>query len=71
MEIAQLLAAFDEAFNRRDWHGNVMNCPEGTVPVRRVTLETLTRFETMNDFFANLAAGLPTESRRRYRLRLR
>lgn len=36
--------------SRKDWHGNVMSCPEGTIPVRRVTLETLTRFETLQDF---------------------
>ena len=23
---------------RTDWHGNVMHCPEGTIPMRRVTL---------------------------------
>jgi hypothetical protein len=37
--------------DRKDWHGNVMQCPEGTIPMRRVTLETLTRFETLQDFF--------------------
>jgi len=35
---------------RTDWHGNVMSCPEGTIPMRRVTLDTLTRFETLDDF---------------------
>lgn len=35
---------------RKDWHGNVMHCPEGTIPMRRVTLETLTGFETLQDF---------------------
>jgi len=36
--------------DRKDWHGNVMSCPEGTIPMRRVTLEDLTRFETLPDF---------------------
>jgi hypothetical protein len=36
--------------DRTDWHGNVMHCPEGTIPMRRVTLEDLTRFETLQDF---------------------
>jgi hypothetical protein len=34
-----------------DSFGNVMNCPEGTIPMRRVTLEDLTRFGTLQDFF--------------------
>jgi hypothetical protein len=42
---------------RRDWHGNVMHCPEGTVPIQRVTLETLTRFESLQDFFAKGPRG--------------
>jgi hypothetical protein len=37
--------------DRHDWHGNVMQCPEGTIPMRRVTLDDLTRFETLQDFF--------------------
>jgi hypothetical protein len=37
--------------DRQDWYGNVMDCPEGTIPMRRVTLEDLTRFETLQDFF--------------------
>jgi len=37
--------------DRMDWHGNVMMCPPGTIPMRRVTLETLTRFGTLKDFF--------------------
>ena len=36
---------------REDFYGNAMQCPEGTIPMRRVTLETLTRFETLQDFF--------------------
>jgi hypothetical protein len=37
--------------DRTDSYGNAMNCPDGTVPVRRLTLEDLTRFETLRDFF--------------------
>jgi len=37
--------------DRKDRHGNVMQCPPGTVPIRRVTLEDLTRFGTLQDFF--------------------
>lgn len=37
--------------DRKDWHGNVMHCPPGTIPMRRVTLEDLSRFENLKDFF--------------------
>jgi hypothetical protein len=36
---------------RKDRHGNAMQCPAGTIPMRRVTLEDLSRFETLQDFF--------------------
>ncbi len=35
---------------RQDGHGNAMACPEGFVAVRRVTLDELTRFESMAHF---------------------
>jgi hypothetical protein len=37
--------------DKKDKHGNVMHCPPGTIPMRRVTLEDLSRFETLQDFF--------------------
>ena len=37
--------------DKEDRHGNVMHCVEGTIPMRRVTLEDLTRFPTLKDFF--------------------
>lgn len=37
--------------NKKDRHGNVMHCPPGTIPMRRVTLENLSRFPTLKDFF--------------------
>jgi Neprosin len=37
--------------DKKDRFGNVMHCPEGTIPMRRVTMEQLTRFETLRDFF--------------------
>jgi hypothetical protein len=37
--------------DRIDHFGNVMYCQPGTIPMRRVTLEELTRFESMQDFF--------------------
>jgi hypothetical protein len=43
---------------RRDAFGNAMHCPEGTIPMRRVTLEDLTRFETLQDFFAKAPRGV-------------
>ena len=35
---------------RKDPHGNVMQCPEGTIPMRRVTLEDMTRFPTLRAY---------------------
>lgn len=34
----------------RDRHGNVMQAPPGTIPLRRVTLGELVRFRTLSDF---------------------
>jgi hypothetical protein len=45
------LIASPMGHDRRDKHGNVMHCPEGTIPMRRITLEDLTRFETLQHFF--------------------
>ncbi|HXO43300.1 MAG TPA: neprosin family prolyl endopeptidase [Thermoanaerobaculia bacterium] len=35
----------------RDAFGNEIQCAEGTIPMRRVTLEEMTRFETLRQFF--------------------
>lgn len=35
---------------RSDRHGNAMACPPGTVAIRRLTLDELTRFETLAHF---------------------
>ncbi|MBW8812588.1 MAG: neprosin family prolyl endopeptidase [Caulobacterales bacterium] len=35
---------------RLDAHGNAMSCPPGFVPLRRITLDELTRFETLSHF---------------------
>jgi hypothetical protein len=45
------LAASPLGADKKDKHGNVMHCPAGTIPMRRVTLEDLSRFETLKDFF--------------------
>ena len=39
-----------------DRFGNLMKCPPGFVPVRRLTLEELSRFETLADFFSKTGA---------------
>lgn len=38
---------------------NGPSCPDGTVPVARVTLEQLVRFETVDDFMAKGPGGEP------------
>lgn len=35
---------------RKDRYGQAMACPEGTVPVRRITLEEMSRFESLEHF---------------------
>ena len=37
--------------------GNTMNCPEGSIPMRRVTLEDMTRFATVRDFMRKSPLG--------------
>ena len=36
---------------RKDRYGNVLLCPPGTIPMRRITLEELSRFESLRHFF--------------------
>lgn len=43
--------------DKKDKFGNVMDCPQGTIPMRRVTMEQLARFETLKDFFRKGPAG--------------
>lgn len=36
---------------KKDRFGNLMFCEKGYIPMRRITLEELTRFRTLDDFF--------------------
>jgi hypothetical protein len=36
--------------DRRDQHGNAMQAPAGTIPLRRLTMENLTRFKTLRHY---------------------
>ena len=40
-----------------DPYGNPIECPEDTIPMARLTLETLTRFETLDAFFGKTPDG--------------
>ncbi|HEY0205440.1 MAG TPA: neprosin family prolyl endopeptidase [Acetobacteraceae bacterium] len=42
---------------RKDQHGNTMAAPDGTIPMRRLTLENLGRFETLRHFFQKSPVG--------------
>jgi len=44
-----------------DAFGNPIACDEGTIPMARITLEILTRFETLNDFFGKGPDGMGQE----------
>jgi len=45
-----------EAEPELDRFGNAMRCPPGFVPIRRLTLDELTRFESLADFFRKTGA---------------
>jgi hypothetical protein len=50
-----------------DAFGNRVSCPDGTIPMARLTLEVLTRYETLRFFFSKDGNGkgeLPPASRR-------
>jgi hypothetical protein len=47
-----------------DRHGMSMSCPPGTVPIRRVTLDELTRFETLDHYLRK--HGQPRNRGRRF-----
>ncbi len=42
----------------RDALGNAVSCAQGTIPFRRVTLQEMTRFRTLEGFFHKLPDGL-------------
>ncbi|HTR23023.1 MAG TPA: neprosin family prolyl endopeptidase [Terriglobales bacterium] len=46
------IAASQAAFNAVDGFGNSTRCEAGTIPMRRVTLDDMTHFATLRDFFA-------------------
>jgi hypothetical protein len=43
--------------DRRDQHGNRMHAPDGTIPLRRLTIENLARFGTLRQFFQKSPIG--------------
>src|SRR5579862_2573991 len=42
---------------KKDAEGNAMECPEGTIPLRRLRLEDMARFENLHQFFQKSPAG--------------
>jgi hypothetical protein len=50
---------------KHDEYGNEMFCPEGTIPMRRLTLEEMTRFKTLKEFFRKSPGGDGHPGRRR------
>ena len=53
------------AREKRDQFGNAMFCEDGFIPMRRITLDELTRFRTLEDFFNKFGkagkSGVPGE----------
>ena len=52
---ATLIGGLDP--NRKDAHGNAMFCPPGAIPMRRLTVENLARFQTLQHFFQKSPLG--------------
>lgn len=50
---------------RKDSFGNEQYCPDGTIPMRRITLEEMSRFKSLDHFFqrGRWAKGHPRETR--------
>jgi hypothetical protein len=42
---------------QNDRFGNPISCREGTIPMQRITLDTLVRYPTLRDFFAKVPRG--------------
>jgi hypothetical protein len=51
--------------DRKDRYGNAMSCPQGTVAIRRITLEELTRFESLDHFRKKNPRNASKPARRR------
>ncbi len=43
-----------------DVHGNAISAPAGTIPIRRITLEGMAKFETLQNFFKKSPVGTQT-----------
>lgn len=43
----------------RDAFGNVQQCADGTIPMRRITLDELTRYQTLQQFFRKSPGSAP------------
>lgn len=50
-EVAPAQSTMQLSTQRKDRNGNMMGCPPGTIPVRRVTLDQIARYPTLQDFF--------------------
>ena len=58
-EAAQQAVFFDPSQDK-DAYGNQRSCEEGSIPMRRITLEEMTRFRTLRGFFNKIPEGLET-----------
>jgi hypothetical protein len=50
--------------DRKDQHGNTIHAPDGTIAMRRLTMENLRRFQTLRQFFQKspYGSGKPPQS---------
>ena len=56
-EMQDISTSVELGHDRKDWYGNAMQCPQGTIPMRRVTLEDLTRFPTLRAYMRKGPGG--------------
>ena len=52
-----------EQSKTKDKFGNEIVCPSGTIPIRRITLNELTRFESLRQFFQKSPVGAGRHSK--------
>ena len=57
-ECEDALIASPLGADKKDRFGNIMQCPPGTIPVRRVTINDLAKFETLRNFFRKTPLGI-------------
>lgn len=62
-EVPPAQSSLQLSTQRKDRNGNMQGCPPGTIPLRRVTLDQIARFPTLQDFFRKVPPPTATVMR--------